>query len=254
MVNFCFFEGDYQLPIVVIFLNFHNPESSCPTLLSPAMVDNLFHEMGHAIHSMLARTPYQHITGTRCSTDLAEVPSILMENFASDPRVVAKFAKHYSTGKPIEEKLLNSWIESKSLFAASDLQLQIFYSALDQVYHSNDPLKGCKNTTQVLDIIQDQYYGISNTSGTSWQLRFGHLVGYGAKYYSYLVSKAVANSIWNKHFLNDPLSSCAGSIYRKEVLEHGGGKPPKAIVESVLGHQVTAQFLADSLVSNINRF
>lgn len=247
-----FVAGDYQPPIVVIFLGFPNATSSCPTLLSPSMVDNLFHEMGHAMHSMLARTTYQHITGTRCSTDLAEVPSILMEYFASDYRVVSKFAKHYSTGEAIPEPLLRSWIESKSLFAASDLQLQIFYSALDQVYHSENPLRGCSNSTDVLNQIQNQYYGIANVCNTSWQLRFGHLVGYGAKYYSYLISKAVANSIWKKLFEMDPLSSTAGQFYRREVLSHGGGKPPKQIVESVLQQQVDPGSLATSLVQSIS--
>lgn len=216
------------------------------------MVDNLFHEMGHAMHSMLARTPYQHITGTRCSTDLAEVPSILMENFASDPRVVARFARHYESGQPIDERLLRSWINSKNVFAASDLQLQVFYSALDQVYHGAQPLLDCSTSTEVLTRIQDQYYGLPNSSNTSWQQRFGHLVGYGAKYYSYLVSKAVANSIWSRLFERDPLSSASGQQYVEQVLVHGGGKAPVDIVESVLGQKVDAKSLAQSLADNVN--
>lgn len=244
-------DGSYQLPIVVLLLSLPNHTSVSPSLLTPHMVDNLFHEMGHAMHSMLARTPYQHITGTRCSTDLAEVPSILMEFFASDPRVVASFARHYQTGQSIPKELLDSWLHSKRVFMASDLQLQVFYSALDQSYHSSDPLRGKKNTTEVLAEIQNSYYGLPTVANTAWQLRFGHLVGYGAKYYSYLVSKAVAASIWKKLFQNDPFSSSAGHLYKQEVLRHGGGKPPKKIVESVLQEDICAKSLAESVIDNV---
>ena len=247
-------DGSYQMPIVVLMLSMTKPFGGSPTFLTPHQVDNLFHEMGHAIHSMTARTPYQHITGTRCSTDLAEVPSILMEYFASDPRVLKMFAKHYSTGDPIPSDLLGAWIGSRKVFNAADTQLQTFYSVLDQVYHSEDPLMGSKDTTEVLKHVQNKYYGLPYVEDTAWQLRFGHLVGYGAKYYSYLVSRAVAHSIWQRVFADDPLSPDAGKLYKQKVLSVGGGRHPREIAEAIMGTAASPEHLADCILSEVRSF
>uniref|UniRef100_A0A8C8IEE6 Peptidase M3A/M3B catalytic domain-containing protein n=1 Tax=Oncorhynchus tshawytscha TaxID=74940 RepID=A0A8C8IEE6_ONCTS len=196
-------DGEYQHPVVVLMLSLPPPTRSTPTLLNPGMMENLFHEMGHAMHSMLGRTRYQHVTGTRCSTDFAEVPSILMEFFATDYRVVNQFARHYQTG-------------------------QVFYAALDQVYHGKPQNR---STTDILKKIQEKFYGLPYVPNTAWQLRFSHLIGYGAKYYSYLMSRAIASMVWRQCFQKDPFNRDMGERYRREMLAHGGSKEPMLMVQ-----------------------
>nr|XP_045596274.1 mitochondrial intermediate peptidase-like [Procambarus clarkii] len=203
--------------------------------------------------SMLARTQYQHVTGTRCSTDFAEVPSILMEFFAMDPRVLGTFARHYKTGEAVPRELLERLVASKSVFAASEMQLQTFYSLLDQRYHGEERWSSTTSTTHILEEVQSKYYGLPYVQNTAWQLRFGHLVGYGAKYYAYLVSRAVASWIWQKYFSEDPFSRKMGEKYRKEVLAHGGGKPPRAMVGEFLGREVTAESMVDALMMDLDQ-
>ncbi|XP_062241415.1 mitochondrial intermediate peptidase-like [Platichthys flesus] len=241
--------GQYQLPVVVLMLSLPLPSKSAPTLLTPGMMENLFHEMGHAMHSMLGRTRYQHVTGTRCATDFAEVPSILMEYFATDYRVISQFARHYETGQPLPQSMVARLCESKKVCGAADTQLQIFYAVLDQIYHSKP--QNC-STTDILKDMQEKFYGLPYTPNTAWQLRFSHLIGYGAKYYSYLMSRAVASMVWRQCFVQDPLNRDMGERYRREMLSHGGAKEPMLMVEGMLQRRPTIEEFVEALVSELN--
>lgn len=86
----------------------------------------------------------------------------------------------------------------------------------------------------------------------AWQLRFSHLVGYGAKYYSYLISKTIASWIWQSYFEANPFNREAGEKYRQEVLSHGGGIPSRQLVENFLKRDLTPQNLAQSLINEID--
>ncbi|KAJ8368829.1 hypothetical protein SKAU_G00088570 [Synaphobranchus kaupii] len=241
--------GEYQLPVVVIMLSLPHPSKTAPTLLTPSMMENLFHEMGHAMHSMLGRTRYQHVAGTRCATDFAEVPSILMEYFATDFRVVSQFARHYQTGQPLPKSLVARLCESKKFCGAADTQLQVFYSALDQIYHSKSQ---DRSTTDIMKEMQEKFYSLPYVPNTAWQLRFSHLIGYGAKYYSYLMSRAVASMVWKQCFVKDPFDREMGERYRREILAHGGGMEPRLMVQGMLQTCPSLKDFVDALVSDLN--
>ena len=164
----------YQNPVVVLMLNYSAPGWSSPTLLTSSMIDNLFHEMGHAMHSMLGRTKYQHVTGTRCSTDFAEVPSTLMEYFSSDPRVLQDISCHFRTGEKLPLDVLEKYSASRKMFSGPDIQSQLCYSLLDQRLHAQHPL-GC-STTEIMQQIHSEHHSLPFPDGTAWQHRFSHLV------------------------------------------------------------------------------
>jgi intermediate peptidase len=244
-------DGSYQQPVVVLLLNLPPPCGSSPSLLSLAAVENLFHEFGHAMHSMLGRTRYQHVTGTRCPTDFAEVPSVLLEYFARDARVLSRFARHWQTGKPVPRDDLERVLEAKKLFAASETQQQVFYSLVDQAYHGHYPVDAA-NTDIIAADIQRRFCSLAPVPRTSWQQRFGHFVGYGARYYSYLMSRAVAARVWHHCFRNDPFSRAAGERYRSALLAHGGQIPPAQLVHDVLGEQPTTDMLVRALLDDLD--
>ncbi|ESO02219.1 hypothetical protein HELRODRAFT_161462 [Helobdella robusta] len=243
-------DGTYQKPMVVLMLNLPSPLGNTPSLLTLSMLENVFHEFGHAMHSMLGRTRYQHVTGTRCSTDFAEVPSVLMEYFALDSRVLCSFAKHWVTGEPIPHELALKCQNMKKLLFASDNQLQILYSIVDQVFHSSYPFK--KDTSEIVSDLQNEYYFLKSVPNVSWHLRFGHFVGYGAKYYSYLTSRAIASKIWNTCFKKDPFNAVMGSRLKNEVLKYGGELRPELLIENLLGEAPSNKMLAESLLDEIN--
>ncbi|KAJ1340095.1 hypothetical protein BSLG_005306 [Batrachochytrium salamandrivorans] len=200
-----------------------------PGLLELHDIQTLFHEMGHAMHSMLAKTDFQHIAGTRVAMDFVEVPSILMELFAKSPEVLATFGQHYQTGEPVPLELLQTRCSHLSTLEAMETQQQLKMALLDQLYHS--PLamdKSSFNTTAILEKLQNSTFPIAFAPDTHWQIQFSHLFGYGASYYSYLWSRRWASRIYRKLFHGKPMDKWreGGEEFRQHILRWGGGRDP----------------------------
>ncbi|CAG8830231.1 30513_t:CDS:2, partial [Gigaspora margarita] len=227
--------GRYQLPIIVLTCDFARPkENGRPSLLSLVEAETLFHEMGHAMHSMIGRTDFHNVSGTRCPTDFVELPSILMEHFVYSPTVLSLFAKHYYTRKPIPLDLIRSHLKARSQFSAMETQYQILMALLDQIYHSTLAMSPDFDTTAILANLQDTVGLFPSVPGTAWQIQFVHLFGYGAGYYSYLFCRILAGKLWKQVFEKDPLSREAGQRFREEVLKWGGSRDPWLCVGKAL--------------------
>ncbi|CAG8718689.1 1245_t:CDS:2, partial [Dentiscutata erythropus] len=228
--------GRYQLPIIVLTCDFARPkgDDGKPSLLSLVETETLFHEMGHAMHSMIGRTDFHNVSGTRCPTDFVELPSILMEHFVYSPTVLSLFAKHYDTRKPIPLDLISSHLKARSQFSAMETQYQILMSLLDQIYHSTLAMSTDFDTTAILANLQDTVGLFPSVPETAWQIQFVHLFGYGAGYYSYLFCRMLAGKLWKQVFEKDPLSREAGQRFREEVLKWGGSRDPWLCVGKAL--------------------
>ncbi|RFU32490.1 hypothetical protein B7463_g3859, partial [Scytalidium lignicola] len=230
-----------QLPTIALICDFATspPTSKRPSLLSFGEVQTLFHEMGHAIHSILGRTSLQNVSGTRCATDFAELPSVLMEHFAADPSVLALFARHYETDQPLPYAMVAEKLALDKKFEGSDTENQILLSMVDQAYHSELPLNRTFDTTTIYHSIQSDFGVLPpDPPGTSWQGFFGHLFGYGSTYYSYLFDRVLAKRIWQIVFSSGQdgasLSRDNGERMNEKVLKWGGGRNPWRCLAEVL--------------------
>ncbi|KAI0687916.1 mitochondrial intermediate peptidase [Cytidiella melzeri] len=222
-------EGVFQLPVVVLLCEFTRPTiSRGPTILAWHEVLTLFHEMGHAMHSMIGRTEYQNVSGTRCATDFVELPSILMEHFLNSPNVLSLFD---ITG---DLSVRQSGNHHDDPCKSIDTHTQILLAALDQIYHSPVALSDQFDSTGALAQLYETRGLIPYVPGTSWQTQFGHLFGYGATYYSYLFDRAIASRVWRKQFVHDPLNRETGEKYKNEILRYGGGRDPWKMVSAFL--------------------
>lgn len=232
----------YQLPVVALICQFSQPSSTQPNLLSEQEVTTLFHEMGHAIHSILGRTDFQTISGTRCATDFAELPSVLNESFAFTPSVLALYARNYQTGQPISPELINavhSHKNSRNALSGPSLnEYQILAAMLDHAYHTLPP-DSSFNSTKIYHDIYTRFSSLPDPpeSGTSWQGYFTHIFTYGATYYSYLFDRAIAQRLFAGVFGDGEraLDRESGERFRNEVLKWGGGRNGWKCVAGALG-------------------
>ena len=221
-----------QLPTIALVCDFPKTDNARePALLSFYSVETLFHEMGHAIHSILARTSFQNVSGTRCATDFAELPSTLMEHFAADPSVLSLFARHWKTDKALPYQMVSDRLRVSKRFEGIDTEHQILLAMIDQAYHAPEAASSSFDSTKIFHDIQRQFaHGPKDPPESCWQGFFGHLHSYGSTYYSYLFDRVLAERVWRVVFGagqdGAAISREGGERLKENLLKWGGGRDP----------------------------
>jgi peptidyl-dipeptidase Dcp len=167
-------------------MNFTRPAGDTPALLSFEEVTTFFHEFGHALHGLFADGLYDR-TARSVPRDFVELPSQIMENWAAEPEVMKVYAKHYQTGEPIPDALIEK-LEKSGTFnqgfitgeyiAASYLDLDFHTAANPEIA---DVREFEKQSMEKLGIIPEF---IPRYRSTYFQHIFSG--GYSAGYYVYL--------------------------------------------------------------------
>ncbi|MFI3259009.1 MAG: M3 family metallopeptidase [Rikenellaceae bacterium] len=236
--------GEEERPLITLVMNFTKPTGDTPSLLTFSEFETFLHEFGHSLHGLLSRGKYSSLNGTNVYRDFVELPSQLMENWATEREYLDLWAVHYQTGEKIPAELVEK-IERAANFNAGYLAVrQLQFGLLDMAWHSlTEPYEGdiaafekaATTRTQILPYID----------GTIFSSGFSHIFsgGYAAGYYSYKwaeVLEADAFELFKERGIFDQQSSTA---FRRSILERGGQEDPMKLYVEYRGHEPSVDAL-----------
>jgi peptidyl-dipeptidase Dcp len=233
-------ENKDSRPQITLVMNFTRPTDSKPALLTFDELKTFLHEFGHSIHGMLTRCHYESLSGTNVYTDFVELPSQIMENWASEKELLDGFAKHYQTGEKIPAELIQKIKASENFNNAYFCLRQLSFGYLDMAWHTIEkPFNGdvidyekeAMASTQVLPVLPNT--GMSPT--------FSHIFagGYAAGYYSYKWAEVLDADAFSLFAKNGIFDKKTADSFRHNILEKGGTEHPMILYKRFRGQEPT---------------
>ncbi len=229
------FKGKIERPIIAIVCNFTKPTPDKPSLLTHDEVLTLFHEMGHAVHGLLSDVTYQSLGGTNVKWDFVELPSQIQENWCYEKETLDMFARHYETGEPMPEELLNKMIRAKNFMAGWGGLRQTNFAAMDMAWHTADP----NEITSVEDFEDEvtKETRLFERMGGPSSNAFAHIFagGYAAGYYSYKWAEVLDADAFEYFKETGLYNRKTADKYKDEILTKGGSEHPSVLYKRFRG-------------------
>ena len=228
-------DGEDIRPVIVNVGNFAKPTADKPSLLTLDQVETLFHEFGHALHGLLSQCRYKSVSGTSVARDFVELPSQIMENWAFQKDVLARYARHYETGEVIPDSLVAK-IEAAGTFNQGFMTTELAAaSILDLKWHMIDAIP---SDVESFEAAACREMGLIDEIIPRYRSTyFAHIFsgGYSAGYYSYLWAEVLDKDAFELFMQKGILDKDTAMSFRRNVLERGGSEEPMVLYRNFRG-------------------
>jgi peptidyl-dipeptidase Dcp len=210
-------------PVVVTVLNFTKPAPGQSALVSFDDVTALFHEFGHALHAMFANVRYPTLAGV--PRDFVEFPSQINEHWALEPTVLANYAKHYRTGKPMPQALVEKIKKARTFNQGYATTEYLAAALLDMAWHELPP----ETPQQDVSVFEPEalrrfHVDLPQVPPRYRTTYFAHIWGggYAAGYCAYLWSELIDDDAYYWFKENGGMTRANGQRFREMILSRGG--------------------------------
>ncbi|RLD89093.1 MAG: M3 family peptidase [Bacteroidetes bacterium] len=229
-------------PLVSLVTNFTRPTKSKPSLLTFMEVKTFLHEFGHGLHGMLSKVYYESQSGTNVYRDFVELPSQLMENWATEKEWLQEVGIHYQTGEVMPDELINKLIESVRFQSGYAMIRQLSFGLNDMAWHTlTHPFDGDVNEFEKEAMKPTELF--PPVEGTCMSTAFSHIFdgGYSAGYYGYKWAEVLDADAFDLFKERGIFNREVAHSFRKNVLEKGGTEHPMKLYKAFRGHEPSVE-------------
>lgn len=227
-------DGTQPYVVSLVIANFPKSTSTKPSLLKLSDVRTFFHEFGHALHGLLGRTNVASFSGTRVKTDFVELPSQMLEEWLWEKDILKRVSSHYVTSEPLSDDLIEKLVALKHFDTGAFVQRQAYLSLVSLNYYFAGADK------DVAAVMRDLFIrtrpNCAYDDASHMFASFGHLNGYGAKYYGYMWSRVFGLDLFAT-IKENGFSREIGKRYVDQVLSKGGSQDPMELLIAFLGRE-----------------
>ena len=236
--------GENSRPHVSLVTNFSRSTANKPALLTFDEVETLLHEFGHCLHGIFANTTYRSLSGTNVYWDFVELPSQIMENFATEKEFLHTFARHYESGELIPDELIQRIVASANFNAGYLCLRQVSFGLLDMAWYSRTtPFEGDVQAYERTAWQRAQLLPQVNEACMS--TTFSHIFagGYAGGYYSYKWAEVLDADAFSLFKQKGIFNTEVAQSFRDNILSKGGTEDPMTLYVRFRGQQPTIDAL-----------